>query len=152
MNLYQEIKKDLLNARKNKNELVKSVLSVVLAEADKSLISRLPENEQQDLMLSVVLKAEKQYTKAIEQFKENQNLVNTYKEELSVLSKYLPEPLSDNQICDILAELGECNLGLVMKHFSQNYKGLYDPLKVKCLFENYCNSIRYENVNKCFDQ
>ena len=69
MNLYQEIKKDFLIARKDKNELAKSVLSVILSEADKSLISRLPENEQQDLMLNVVLKAEKQYIKAIEQFK-----------------------------------------------------------------------------------
>ena len=89
MNLYQEIKKDLLIARKNKNELVKSVLSVVLAEADKSLISRLPENEQQDLMLSVVLKAEKQYTKAIEQFKDKQELVSEYENERQVLLPYL---------------------------------------------------------------
>lgn len=151
MNLYQEIKKDLLIARKNKNELVKSVLSVVLAEADKSLISRLPENEQQDLMLSVVLKAEKQYIKAIEQFKDNQVLVENYLKELEVLSKYLPKRLSDKQIEEIIEELGEGNISLVMKHFAQNYKGLYDPLKVKCAFENYYNKVRYENVNKCID-
>lgn len=151
MNLYQEIKKDLLIARKDKNESVKGVLSVILSEADKSLISRLPEKEQHDLMLSVVLKAEKQYTKAIEQFKDKKELVEGYQKELEVLSKYLPKRLSDEQIEEIIEELGEGNVGLVMKHFAQDYKGLYDPLKVKCAFENYYNKVRYENVNKCID-
>nr|DAR57450.1 MAG TPA: YqeY-like protein [Herelleviridae sp.] len=151
MNLYQEIKKDLLIARKDKNELVKSVLSVILSEADKSLISRLPENEQQDLMLNVVLKAEKQYIKAIEQFKDKKELVEGYQKELEVLSKYLPNQLSDEEIDEIIEELGEGNMGFVMKHFAQNYKGLYNLLKVRCAFENYYNKVRYENVNKCID-
>ena len=38
MNLYQEIKKDFLIARKDKNELVKSVLSVILSEADQDCL------------------------------------------------------------------------------------------------------------------
>ena len=143
MNLYQEIKKELLLARKDKNELVKSVLSVILSEADKSLISRMPENEQQELMLSVVLKAEKQYIKAIEQFKDKKELVEVYQKELEVLSKYLPKQLSDEEIDEIIEELGEGNMGLVMKHFSQNYKGLYNPLKVKCAFENCNKDIDY---------
>lgn len=135
MNLYQEIKKDLLIARKNKNELVKSVLSVVLAEADKSLISRLPENEQQDLMLSVVLKAEKQYTKAIEQFKDKQELVSEYENERQVLLPYLPKPLTEFEIKGILEIEKFANLGLAMKYFSQYYKGRYQPQIIKALFE-----------------
>nr|DAS83429.1 MAG TPA: YqeY-like protein [Caudoviricetes sp.] len=135
MNLYQEIKKDLLIARKNKNELVKSVLSVVLAEADKSLISRLPENEQQELMLSVVLKAEKQYTKAIEQFKDNQVLVSEYENERQVLFPYLPKPLTEFEIKGILEIEKFANLGLAMKYFSQYYKGRYQPQIIKALFE-----------------
>ncbi|MGP1493904.1 MAG: GatB/YqeY domain-containing protein [Streptobacillus sp.] len=135
MNLYQEIKKDLLIARKNKNELVKSVLSVVLSEADKSLISRLPENEQQELMLSVVLKAEKQYTKAIEQFKDNQVLVSEYENERQVLLPYLPKPLTEFEIKGILEIEKFANLGLAMKHFSQYYKGRYQPQIIKALFE-----------------
>lgn len=135
MNLYQEIKKDLLIARKNKNELVKSVLSVVLAEADKSLISRLPENEQQELMLSVVLKAEKQYTKAIEQFKDNQVLVSEYENERQVLLPYLPKPLTEFEIKGILEIEKFANLGLAMKHFSKYYKGRYQPQIIKALFE-----------------
>lgn len=135
MNLYQEIKKDLLIARKNKNELVKSVLSVVLAEADKSLISRLPEIEQQELMLSVVLKAEKQYTKAIEQFKDNQVLVSEYENERQVLLPYLPKPLTEFEIKGILEIEKFANLGLAMKYFSQYYKGRYQPQIIKALFE-----------------
>nr|DAY41543.1 MAG TPA: YqeY-like protein [Caudoviricetes sp.] len=135
MNLYQEIKKDLLIARKNKNELVKSVLSVILAEADKSLISRLPENEQQDLMLSVVLKAEKQYTKAIEQFKDKQELVSEYENERQVLLPYLPKPLTEFEIKAILEIEKFANLGLAMKYFSQYYKGRYQPQVIKALFE-----------------
>lgn len=151
MNLYQEIKKDFLIARKDKNELAKSVLSVILSEADKSLISRLPETEQQELMLNVVLKAEKQYIKAIEQFKDKQELVEGYQKELEVLSKYLPKQLSNEEIDEIIEELGEGNMGFVMKHFAQNYKGLYNPLKVRCAFENYYNKVRYENCNKDID-
>lgn len=50
--------------------------------------------------------------------------------ELDILSEYLPKQLTEKEVSDavetLLTGFPNSNLGAVMKHFKENYAGLYD--------------------------
>lgn len=136
MNLYQQIKADQLAARKAKDKLTANVLSVVLATADKDLISREPENVQHEKMEAIVILANKSLVKNIEMFANKPELVEQYKAEQGVLAKYLPKPLTEAEIKEIIAQQGFYTLPEVMKFLSANYKGRFDASVVKQVMAN----------------
>lgn len=131
--LYNKIKTDQLIARKNKNQTETKVLTMLLSEADRQQISKaLTQQEHNKLMTDIVLKYDKQLTKNIETFSNNKDYVFELEQEHDILSKYLPEKLSRDQIISIINSRenwdGFKNL---MKFLSQDYKGLFDPNLVK---------------------
>ena len=78
MNLYEQVKADLLTARKEHNEEVKRTLSSLLSEADRELISKQLPERQNEIMKSVVQKYEKGLIKALDQFGGNETLKKEY--------------------------------------------------------------------------
>ena len=133
MNLYEQIKEDLLVARKEHNEEVKRTLLTLLSEADRELISKQLPERQNEIMKTVVQKYEKGLLKALDQFGGNKTLEKEYKSELEIISPYLPKKLSTEEIKKILHdEFGPvCEFGQAMKFLSSNYKGLFDAKEVK---------------------
>lgn len=132
MNLYALIKKDLLTARKNGDDKAKSFLSSLLAEADRELIFKQPEEKQQELMLSVVTKYAKGLEKSLEQFK-GTGLEKQYTYELNMISVYLPAKLSLDEVKAILKERfgDDLTFPVAMKFLSSNYKGQFDAKEIK---------------------
>lgn len=124
-NLYQTIKKDQVVARKNKDRIATDLLSVLLAQADSHLISRMPENEQHTLMTNIVLSYEKSLNKSITQFSDHP-IAKQYQAELELLKQYLPTKLTVDELTSIKQEYNFANLGEFMKFLSANYKGLFD--------------------------
>lgn len=133
MNLYEQVKADLLTARKEHNEEVKRTLSLLLSEADRELISKQLPERQHEIMKSVVQKYEKGLIKALDQFGGNETLKKEYEMELSIINPYLPKKLSIEEIKKILhKEFGPvCEFGQAMKFLSSNYKGLFDAKEIK---------------------
>lgn len=138
MNIYEKIKADLLEARKAHNEPVKKALSSLLAEADRELISKQPEEKQIEIINQVLQKAEKSLQKALEQFSSNGKLSAEYQFELDVIATYLPKKLTVDEIRDILKnQFGdEVKQSDAMKFLSQHYKGLFNAKEVLVLFTN----------------
>lgn len=127
MNLYQQIKADQLSARKTKDKLTTDVLSVLLATADKDLISRETEDVQHDKMQEIVISANKALLKSIETFANKPELVAQYKAEQDVIAKYLPKLLTEDEIKEIVIQNNFIKLPDLMKFLSVNYKGQFDP-------------------------
>lgn len=133
MNLYEQVKADLLTARKEHNEEVKRTLSSLLSEADRELISKQLPERQHEIMKSVVQKYEKGLIKALDQFGGNETLKKEYEMELSIINPYLPKRFSVSEVEKLLkAEFGEeVDFGTAMKFLSKNYKGLFDAKEIK---------------------
>lgn len=135
MNLYQQIKADQLNARKAKDKLTTDVLSVLLATADKDLISRETEAVQHNKMQEIVISANKALLKSIETFANKPELVAQYKAEQTVIAKYLPKLLTEDEIKEIIIQNNFITLPDLMKFLSANFKGQFDPTLAKQVME-----------------
>lgn len=133
MNLYEQVKADLLTARKEHNEEVKRTLSSLLSEADRELISKQLPERQNEIMKSVVQKYEKGLIKALDQFGGNETLKKEYEMELSIINPYLPKKLSIEEIKQILhKEFGPAlEFKWAVKFLSENYKGRFDAKEIK---------------------
>lgn len=133
MNLYEQVKADLLTARKEHNEEVKRTLSSLLSEADRELISKQLPERQHEIMKSVVQKYEKGLIKAIDQFGGNETLKKEYEMELNIINPYLPKKLSMEEIKQILhKEFGPVvEFKWAVKSLAENYKGRFDAKEIK---------------------
>jgi len=106
--LKQDLQEQLKQAMKDQNELQKSVLRMLLSaityyEIQKGGAGYEATNED---VMSVIDKQVKQRKDSIEQFENagRQELADKEKEEMSLLEKYLPEQMSEDEIRSIVKE------------------------------------------------
>lgn len=116
MELLNRIKADQLAARKAKEKVKASILTLLLGDID--LQASKPKGKTP---LELVGKFIKDLKFVIET--SDSELA---KEELSIITVYLPEQLTEDQIKGILSASGAANMGMAMKHMSMNFKGQYD--------------------------
>ena len=116
MLLIEQIKADLLQSRKDKNELIKCLLQSVCGELDK--ISKTPTDDD--------------CIKTIKKMIDNSVILNTEdsKKEGEFLKKYLPKQMEKSEIesaiNEIILQLNTKDFGKLMKEFQTKYKGLAD--------------------------
>lgn len=125
MALFEQMKKDKLEALKNKQVAKKDLLGCVIAEASKNV------KEPDDAtMISTIKKfiANAQELQANAATRSNSTVeINRAQYEIDVLNLYLPYQLSEQEIKVIVARFARpINLGDVQKHFKENYAGRYD--------------------------
>lgn len=128
--LIERIKSDLLAARKSRATVATNSLTALVGEA--VMVGKNAGNREStdDEVIATVRK----FIKNLEETK--RNLINHNKdtavcdEELAIISKYLPQQMSSDQlkaaIADILAENAGANMGVVMKVLKEKHSGLYD--------------------------
>ena len=128
MSLLQQIKDDQLQARKEKNQILSSLLTTLIGEA--AMIGKNDGNrESTDAEVVAVIK---KFIKNIdESLKVKPDKVLPL--EKIMLEGYLPKQLSEQELRAkindhiIFAELkGMQSMGKVMSHLKQNYDGQYD--------------------------
>lgn len=121
--LKEKLMEDLKNSMKEKNNLRKNVVQMVRAailqiEKDKGI--EVDDNK----ILEIIAKEVKTRNDSIEDFKKGgrEDLVNQAKEEISILSEYLPKQLTKEELKEkltkIIADLGATSIkdmGVVMK-------------------------------------
>jgi uncharacterized protein YqeY len=121
MNKLEQIKKDFLFARKNKDTLAKSLLSTFIGEVELNLKGENPKGVDE----TVETLAKK--------FIKNASTINNdvAKEEIKILEHYLPKMASKEEVAEFLKDkdltLGGRLIGLAKQHFNGNV----DPLIVK---------------------
>ncbi|NLC96812.1 MAG: GatB/YqeY domain-containing protein [Erysipelotrichaceae bacterium] len=134
MELLQKLKKDNIQAMRDKDSIKKGVLTLVI-----SAISLAEKEEKRELSLN------EEYTfiqKELKQTKDSLNqtpqdrvqMIEDTKRKISILESYLPKQLSKEEITIIIQDLMEKeniepikkNQGIIMKNILLNYKGQVD--------------------------
>jgi uncharacterized protein YqeY len=150
MTLVEKISAELQSAMKARNEKLLSALRMLKAEfqraqADKGMKEALTDEEA----LALVRRLVKQRREAAEQFKAGgaEDRANEELEEASLLEKYLPSQLSDEELDriveDVIALTGASSLkdiGKVMGPVMARAKGRADGTRVRSCVESRLKS------------
>lgn len=144
MNLFEELKKDMIDAMKAKDKDRLTVIRMLKAALDKERIDKKIEITD-EVFISVLEKQVKMRNDSIEEFKKagREELVEKTLEELEVLKKYLPEALSEDEVMgiinDAITKLEATtmkDMGKVMSEVSPKVKGRYDMKEVSSIIKS----------------
>lgn len=135
--LYETISKDMVNAMKNKDKDTLSTLRLLKSAIDLYLVNNKMErnNASDDVVIEVVSKQVKTHKESIEEFKKGnrQDLIDNLNREIELLSKYLPEQLSEEEIrneidkvFDKVKPTSMKDMGIIMKELGPVFKGKAD--------------------------
>lgn len=128
MSLYTRVYEDFIKARKDKNEINKSILGLLYnALKNKAIELRVDELTDADSS-SIIKKVSKQLDEEIESnVKVNRTeKANELTYQKNLIQEYLPKQLSEDEIKTILNTLEDKAIPSVMKYFKTNYNGLVD--------------------------
>ena len=137
MKLIETINKDYQNALKNKDDLLISVLRLLRSNIHNQEISKKGKLSEEDT-LKVIQKELKKRKDSIEAFKKGEriDLAEKEKQELDILSKYLPKQLSKEEIKIFVQKIidknkdEELNFGKIMGEVMKEMKGKADGKEV----------------------
>ncbi len=137
MTLYEQITSDMKEAMKNHDKERLSTIRLLKSAIDLYKINNKMDraNVEDDVVIEVASKQIKTHKASIQEFSRanRQDLVDGLKKEIEVISKYLPEELSKeeiekeiNAIFDIIKPTGKKDMGKIMKEVSTKLKGRAD--------------------------
>jgi hypothetical protein len=136
--LLATIQNDLKTALKEKNELQVSTLRLLLAEIHNRQIEKQAELTEEDIV-AVLRKEAKKRQESVEAYEKGgrQELADKESKELLILSKYLPQEMSPQELEKIVKEVigkvgaqGAGDFGKVMGGVMGKVKGQIDGAKV----------------------
>jgi uncharacterized protein YqeY len=136
-----QIKKDMIQAMKDHNDLKKTVLRTFSSEFKNAEIDKGAPLEDIDVM-KVLARLEKQRKDSIQAYRDagREDLVDSEQAELDIIQSYLPAKLSDEELAQLvdasIAELGDAaNFGSVMKSVVTKAQGKADGTQIKTLVQ-----------------
>ena len=128
MNLYETISADFMAAYKQKNMEKKNFLGVIKGEVQTQIGKGIDPTDEN------VIKVIKKIEKSLLEINSDES-----KKELEYLTPYLPKMMGEDELMGLIKEFigsdKSINIGTVMKHFNQNYKGLVDNKMVQELYK-----------------
>ena len=138
--LIDEIKKDNVQAMKDKNALARAIYGVVL---NKVLLAQIEaKKDGKELsdtdVVQILQKTIKELTEEKENYVKAGNMVEAenIEKQKEILTKYLPQMLSEDEIKNIIANMEDKSIPSVMKHFKANYAGKVDMSLVNKIARN----------------
>lgn len=149
--LYDTIMTDIKEAMKSHDKETLSTLRFLKSAIDLFKINNKmdrTESPNDDTVIEVVSKQVKTHKESIEEFKKagRNDLVENLLKEVQVLSKYLPEQLSEEEIVNIINQVfeevnpsGIKDMGKVMGIVTPKVKGKADMSVVSALIRNKLN-------------
>ena len=148
--LYDRISKDMISAMKEKDKETLSTLRLLKSAIDLYLINnKMDRHETTDeVVIEVVSKQVKTHKESIEEFKKGnrQDLVDGLNKEIELLSKYLPEQLSEEEIrneidkvFDKIKPTSIKDMGAIMKELTPIFKGKADMKLVNTIVKEKLN-------------
>ena len=128
--IIDEIKKDNIQAMKDKNALARAIYGVVMNKVMLLNIEfKKDGKELQDSdVVQILQKTIKELTEEKENYVKANNMIEAenIEKQKEILTKYLPQMLSEEEIRNIVATLEDKSLPNIMKHFKANYAGKVD--------------------------
>ena len=142
--MKEKLQKDLIDAMKNHDKKKIDVIKLVKAAIQNEEIN-LKKELSDDEVLSIVNKQVKMRSDAIKEFEKanRQDLIDSYNEEISILSEYLPKSLSDEEAIKIIEDAfslvnptSQSDMGKIMKEVSPKLKNRYDMGKASKIIKD----------------
>ena len=143
MTLLEQLNQDMVVSMKNKDSFSLGVIRMAKGAIQLETINKKKELTDEEV-ISVISKQIKIRNDSITEFtKANRmDLVEQNKKEIEVLSKYMPEQLSDEEVVKIIDEVfdrvnptNSKDMGLIMKEVSPKLKGKADMAKVNAIIK-----------------
>ena len=128
--IIDDIKKDNVQAMKDKNTLARAIYGVVM---NKVLLANIEAKkdgkELNDIdVVQILQKTIKELTEEKENYVKAGNMAEAenIEKQKEILNKYLPQMMSEEEIRNIIANMEDKSIPSVMKHFKANYAGKVD--------------------------
>lgn len=147
MNLVETLDKEIIEAMKAKDSVRLATLRGVKGDMKLQSIDHKKEIND-ELLIDVVSKEIKTRNESIKEFEKGgrQDLIDKTETEIKILSKYLPEQLSEEEIVNIINQVfeevkpsGIKDMGKVMGIVTPKVKGKADMSVVSALIRNKLN-------------
>jgi len=133
--IIDEIKKANIDAMKNRDTVSRGIFSVVL---NKVKLEEIRKRENGTELVDADLVAILQKTiKELNEEKENylkanhSDMAEQSAKQIEIISKFLPQMMSKEEIKNIISSLPDQSIPFVMKHFKANYAGKCDMRMVQ---------------------
>ena len=146
MGLKEQLMQDYKDAMKNADVLKKNTVNMVRAAIKQYEVDKREELDD-DGVIQILSKQVKMRKDALDDFEKagRTDLLDSYKKEIEVLSKYLPEQLSADEIKKIVEETaadmgiteGKQNMGKMMGAVMPKVKGVADGKDVRKVIEEF---------------
>ena len=128
--IIDEIKKDNVQAMKDKNTIARTIYGVVVNKYMlQSIEKRKTGGALTDAdMVAILQKTLKELTEEAENYAKvgNTAQVEEINAQKAILEKYLPQMMSEDEIRNIIAGMDDKSMPSIMKHFKANYAGKVD--------------------------
>ena len=138
--IIDEIKKDTVQAMKDKNALARAIYGVVM---NKVLLANIElKKDGKELadtdVVQILQKTIKELTEERENYLKAGNTAEAenIEKQKEILTKYLPQMLSEEEIKNIISGMEDKSIPSVMKYFKANYAGKVDMSLVNKIARN----------------
>lgn len=139
--LIDELKKENLKALKEKDQIKKGILSVVINKymilsTDKNHLESKVTDEE---VLKLISKTLKELNEEKEGYIKTNNLsrISDIEHQIDVLQAFLPKMMEESEIRKIISEIPDKSIPTVMKYFKQNYSGKVDLSLVSKILKDF---------------
>ncbi|MBQ7884974.1 MAG: GatB/YqeY domain-containing protein [Clostridia bacterium] len=133
--ILEQINKANVQAFKEKNTLVKDIISIIKSKAKLLEVEKRTKGEQitDADMASLIQKLIKELAEAQENYKKVNNVaeIETIEKQIEFCKTFLPKTLSKEEIKNIILSLDDKTVPFVMKHFKTNFAGAVDMREVQ---------------------
>ncbi len=146
MTLKEQLMADFKEAMKAKDEVAKNTISFARAAVKQYEVDNREELDDAGI-IAILAKQVKMRKDALADFEKagRTDLVESYNAEIEILSRYLPEQLSEEKLREIVAEVaaglgiegGKQNMGKLMGPVMAKVKGLADGNAVKKVVQEF---------------
>ncbi|MBR4861315.1 MAG: GatB/YqeY domain-containing protein [Firmicutes bacterium] len=146
MTLKEQLMADFKEAMKAKDEVAKNTISFARAAVKQYEVDNREELDDAGI-IAILAKQVKMRKDALADFEKagRTDLVESYNAEIEILSRYLPEQLSEDKLREIVAEVaaglgiegGKQNMGKLMGPVMAKVKGLADGNAVKKVVQEF---------------
>lgn len=146
--MLDKITKDIVDAMKNKDTLKLSTLRLLKGAIDLEKINKKLDTISDEDIVVIISKQIKTRKESIIEFEKGNrtDLIDQTKKEIEILSSYMPELLSEEEVTKIIDEaIVKVNastikdMGLVMKEVSAKLKGRADMSLASSIIKNKLN-------------
>ena len=128
--IIDEIKKDNVQAMKDKNALARAIYGVVMNKVLLASIEAKKDGKElvDTDVVQILQKTIKELTEEKENYVKagNNAEAENIEKQKEILTKYLPQMLSEEEIKNIIDSMEDKSIPSVMKHFKANYAGKVD--------------------------